>query len=269
MFEDLLREGDLSKTLAELQGRVRKDPSNAKLRTFLFQVLSVDGSWDRALTQLKVVGDLEAASLPMVQTYREALQCEALRTAVFAGERSPLLFGEPERWMALLLEALRLSANGAVAQSQAIRAEAFDLAPTSSGTIEGAGFETQSFAWLADADPRLGPMVEAIINGRYYWLPLNRLKRIDIEAPEDLRDVVWSPAHLTLTTGGETVALLPTRYPGSELAEDPAVRLARRTDWVDQGEDLFVGLGQRMFAADTGEYSIMDVRRIVIDAPDA
>lgn len=269
MFEDLLREGDLSKTLAELQGRVRKDPSNAKLRTFLFQLLSVEGNWDRALTQLKVVGDLEAASLPMVQTYREALQCEALRTSVFAGERSPLLFGEPERWMALLLEALRLSANGAVAQSQAIRAEAFDLAPTSSGTIEGAGFETQPFAWLADADPRLGPMVEAIINGRYYWLPLNRVQRIDVEAPEDLRDVVWLPAHITLTTGGETVALLPTRYPGSELAEDPALRLARRTDWVDRGEDLFTGLGQRMFAADTGEYSIMDVRRIVIDAPDA
>lgn len=269
MFEDLLRDGDLSKTLAELQGRVRKDPSNAKLRTFLFQLLSVDGSWDRALTQLKVVGDLEATSLAMVQTYREALQCEALRTAVFAGERSPLLFGEPERWMALLLEALRLSANGAVAQSQAVRAEAFDLAPTSSGTIEGAGFETQAFAWLADADPRLGPMVEAIINGRYYWLPLNRVQRIDIEAPEDLRDVVWLPAHLTLTTGGETVALLPTRYPGSERAEDPALRLARRTDWVDRGEDLFTGLGQRMFAADTGEYSIMDVRRIVIDAPDA
>jgi type VI secretion system protein ImpE len=269
MFEDLLREGDLSKTLTELQGRIRKDPSNAKLRTFLFQLLSVDGNWDRALTQLKVVGDIEAASLPMVQTYREALQCEALRTAVFAGERSPLLFGEPQHWMALLLEALRLSANGAVAQSQEIRAQAFDLAPTSTGNIEGAGFEAQPFAWLADADPRLGPMVEAIINGRYYWLPLNRLRQIDIEAPEDLRDVVWLPAHLTLTTGGETVALLSTRYPGSELAKDPALRLARRTDWIDQGEDLFIGLGQRMFASDAGEYPIMDVRRIVIDVPDA
>ena len=269
MFEDLLREGDLSKTLAELQGRVRKDPSNAQLRTFLFQLLSVEGSWDRALTQLKVVGELDAGALPMVQTYREALQCEALRAAVFAGERSPLLFGEPERWMALLLEALRLSANGAVAQSQEVRAEAFELAPTSTGAIEGAGFDTQSFAWLADADVRLGPMIEAIVNGRYYWLPLNRLQRIEIEAPQDLRDVVWLPAQLTLTTGGETVALLPTRYPGSERAEETALRLARRTDWVDQGEEMFTGLGQRMFAADIGEYPIMDVRRIVIDAPGA
>jgi type VI secretion system protein ImpE len=268
MFEDLLREGDLSKTLTELQGRIRRDPSDPKLRTFLFQLLAVTGNWERAMTQLKVVGDLDAGSLPMVQTYREALQCEALRTAVFAGERSPLLFGEPERWMALLLEALRLGAQGAVAQSQAVRAEAFDLAPTSTGRIEGAGFDPQSFTWFADADPRLGPMIEAIVNGRYYWLPLNRVKSIEIEAPEDLRDVVWLPANLTLATGGETVALLPTRYPGTEAVEDPALRLARRTEWIDLGEDLFTGLGQRMFAADTGEYPAMDVRRITLDTPD-
>jgi type VI secretion system protein ImpE len=269
MLEELLREGDLSKTLAELQTRVRKDPSNAKLRTFLFQLLAVEGKWDRAMTQLNVVGELDAGALPMVQTYREALKCEALRAAVFAGERSPLVFGEPERWVALLIEALRLSAQGEVAKSQEVRAEAFDLAPTSAGTIEGPAIEQQAFAWFADADPRLGPMIEAIINGRYYWLPVSRLKSIDIEAPADLRDVVWLPANLTLTTGGETVALVPTRYPGSEKVEDPGVRLARRTEWIDVGEDLFTGIGQRMFAADTGEYPIMDVRRITIDAPDA
>ena len=47
----------------------------------------------------------------------------------------------------------------------------------------------QPFEWLADADMRLGPVLEAYINGRYAWIPFARLGRIRIEAPEDLRDV--------------------------------------------------------------------------------
>jgi type VI secretion system protein ImpE len=277
-LEELLREGRLSETLTELQNRVRKDPSNAKLRVFLFQLLAVAGNWERALTQLKVAGDLDPSALSMVHTYREALKCEALRSAVFAGERSPLIFGEPERWIALVLEALRLGAQGTVAQSQAIRDEAFALAPATTGSIggrataaqatAGEGSAEQKFDWFADADPRLGPMVEAIVNGRYYWIPVSRIKRIDIEPVADLRDVVWLPAHLTFATGGESVALLPARYPGSEAAEDPALRLARRTEWIDRGDDLFLGLGQRMFATDTGEYPMLDIQHIAFDVED-
>ena len=33
----------------------------------------------------------------------------------------------------------------------------------------------QPFEWVADADSRLGPVMEAIINGRYYWVPFARL----------------------------------------------------------------------------------------------
>ena len=38
--EQTLREGDLSESLARLQGQVRKDPSNVKHRVFLFQLLA-------------------------------------------------------------------------------------------------------------------------------------------------------------------------------------------------------------------------------------
>ncbi len=80
----------------------------------------------------------------------------------------------------------------------------------SAGDIDG-----QPFEWIADADSRLGPVLEAVINGRYYWVPFSRLSRIQIEPPEDLRDMVWMPAHLQFENGGESVALIPTRYQGS------------------------------------------------------
>ena len=258
--EDWLRGGDPSTALSDLQEQVRKSPSNAKLRVFLFQLLAIEGRWDRALTQLKVAGELDAGHLAMVQTYREALSCEALRDEIFAGHRSPLIFGQPATWIALLVEALRLAAAGEIEQSQKVRDEAFAAAPTTRGVIDD-----QPFEWIADADARLGPVLETIISGRYYWVPFNRIREIRIEAPADLRDVVWMPAYFTWANGGESVGLIPTRYPGSQASADAQLRLARRTDWADRGADLFVGLGQRMLATDAGEYPIMDARAIRLE----
>jgi type VI secretion system protein ImpE len=259
-MEDWLRGGYPSTALSDVQDQVRKNPANAKLRIFLFQLLAIEGRWDRALTQLKVAGDLDAGSLAMVQTYREALACEALRDEIFAGTRSPLVFGQPENWIALLIEALRLGAVGKVEQSQQIRAEAFDAAPTTRGTIDD-----QAFEWIADADQRLGPVLEAIINGRYYWVPFHRIRAVRFDAPADLRDVVWMPAYFTWANGGESVGLIPTRYPGSQSSDNPHLRLSRRTEWIDRGADLFIGMGQRMLATDAGEHAIMDLRAIKLD----
>lgn len=260
---EILHGGDVGGALAQLLKEVRSDPSSARLRTFLFQLSAVAGDWDRAAAQLAVVGQLDAKSLPMVQTYRAALECEALRRAVFAGEKTPLLFGAPEEWVAWLLEALRLSALGKFAEAAQTRTRAFDAAPASAGTMDG-----KSFAWLADCDSRFGPICEAVINGKYYWLPFHRLQKIEFDAPVDLRDSVWTPATLTLRNGGQTVALIPTRYPGSEAGTDDLVRLARKTDWVEVADASFHGVGQRMLATDEGEYPMMDVR-VIEFLPDA
>ncbi|MGI9013141.1 MAG: type VI secretion system accessory protein TagJ [Phycisphaerales bacterium] len=260
--EQALRDGNLDEALSALSAQVRDNPSNVELRTFLFQVLAVRGDWERALTQLNVNAELDDITLAMVQTYREAIRCELLRKAVFAGERTPVITGEPPVWIAPLLEALRLSAQGNHAAAQQLREAAFEQAETISGNIDD-----QPFQWIADADTRLGPVLEVIINGRYSWLPFERLARIDIEKPSDLRDVVWMPAHLQLANGGETVALIPTRYPGSEMHENDAIRLARLTEWNEVAAGAYEGAGQRIFATDQDEHAIMDVRRITLDHP--
>ncbi len=255
--EQALTAGDLDGALTDLQNRVKKNPADAKLRVFLFQLLAVVGRWDRALTQLNVAGEMDSANLAMVNTYREALHCEVFRAQVFSGERDPLLFGTPEPWMALLVEALRLAAQDRVQESQALREQAFEQAPATAGTLDG-----KPFTWIADADQRLGPLLEAIINGRYYLVPFHTIRQLVLEAPTDLRDLVWTPAHITWTNQGETVALIPTRYPGSESSEDNQIKLARRTEWMARGADLFLGHGQRMLTTDAGEYPLLETRRI-------
>ena len=60
LAEQHLRDGNLTEALEQLQQEVRQDPANAQYRVFLFQLLSMFGDWDRAMTQLNVCGDLDA-----------------------------------------------------------------------------------------------------------------------------------------------------------------------------------------------------------------
>jgi type VI secretion system protein ImpE len=100
LAQQFIRDGDLAAALAALQDAVRNNAADTKLRIFLFQLLAVMGQWPRALPQLNLAGELDASALPMVQTYRAAIQCEALRADIFAGKRAPLIFGEPQPWQA-------------------------------------------------------------------------------------------------------------------------------------------------------------------------
>jgi len=259
--EENLRDGDTATALKLLQEQVRTRPADPKLRIFLFQLLAVIGQWERALNQLDVAATLDPGALAMAQMYREALRCELLRAEVFAGKRSPMVFGEPEQWLALLVESMLLAGRGQAAQARKLRDDSFEAAPESPGTIDGVAFQ-----WIADADVRLGPVLEAIVNGRYYWIPFSRLSRIDIDEPTDLRDVVWMPTHFQFTNGGEVVGLIPTRYPGSETSADGAICLARKTVWQEISAGIFHGFGQRLLATPAGEHPIMDVRGICLGA---
>jgi type VI secretion system protein ImpE len=254
-----LKDGDPRTALTQLQEQVRARPADPKLRVFLFQLLCVLGQWERALTQLKVASDLDAGVLAMAQTYGDAVRCEHVRADVFGGKRSPMIFGQPDQWLALLIESLLVAGKGEQEQSQELRARAFDEAPASSGTVDG-----RPFSWIADADSRLGPVLEAVINGRYYWVPFSRLTAIQIEPPEDLRDLVWMPAHLHFENGGESVALIPTRYAGSENSEDGLTLLARKTVWEEMAPETHRGLGQRVLATDAEDVPIMEVRAIAM-----
>ncbi|MHC4203002.1 MAG: type VI secretion system accessory protein TagJ, partial [Planctomycetota bacterium] len=164
--EELLRSGQLNDALAALESEIRADPANAKLRVFLFQLLCVLGDWERALTQLNTAAELDAANLLMAQVCRTAISCEAFRAEIFAGKRSPLVFGEPDEWVAWLVQAGQMIAEGKYEASQKLRDRAFEAAPAVPGSIDG-----RSFQWISDADSRFGPVLEAIIDGKYYWVP--------------------------------------------------------------------------------------------------
>lgn len=257
----LFAAGDLAGCLAQLQNDVRRQPADGKLRVFLAQLLMVSGDWDRAVTQLAVAAELDAGALPMLHAYRSAIQCERLRAQVFSGVRSPLVFGEPLPWIAALLQALALEADGKAEAAAALRTEALGAANATAGTLNGTAIE-----WVADADSRLGPTLEVLLNGVYYWVPFERIQRVIIEPPADARDLVWVPAQFIWANGGEAMGLLPARYPGSEKSSDNAIRLARKTEWQELAGGQYAGLGQRVLSSDADEIGLLEVRDLTLHA---
>lgn len=264
--QQLVREGRLLEALHNLKEYVRKEPDNVGYRAFLFQLLAVLGQWESALKQLNVLSDLDVAALPMLHLYGEAIQCESLRKEIFAGRRRPVLLGEPPAWIAGLLESIRLLGEGQYEPALSLRAEAFEQAPESSGTIKSSGTANgQSFKWIADADSRLGPVIEVIVNAKYYWVPFQQIRALTIPEPRDLRDTVWLPAQLEWTNGGQAFGLIPARYAGSDSSPDPMIQAGRKTEWVALADGVYAGQGQRMLATDQGEYALLDIREIRMD----
>jgi len=265
LAETSLKAGRPADALQHLTTAVKAKPTDARLRIFMAQLLCVMGQWQRAHTQLNVAADLCEEAGPMREMAGHALRCELLRADVFAGKRTPMVFGQPDEWLALLIESLLQAGRGDQGLADDLARRAFDSAPAVPGRIDG-----QEFAWIADADSRLGPVLEAFINGKYHWVPFARLSRIAFEPPQDLRDLAWLPAYLTFVNGGEVVALVPSRYAGSEHSADATVQLGRQTAWTPLGApeaERFSGLGQRMLVTDLGDHALLDVRLIELNPP--
>lgn len=260
LAEQLIRDGNLQGALNDLQDHIRNKPENVKYRIFLFQLLSILGQWDRALNQLDVVSNLDKSTWPMVNTYKAAILCEKARTEIFAGKSRPMIFGEPTQWMAWLLESFRLMGESKFKEALVLRDQAFEQAPESSGIID-----ERPFSWIADADSRLGPVLEIILNGQYYWTPVSQIRKIAITPANDLRDLIWTPAEFTWINGGQAFGLIPTRYSGSEATQDSALQLARKTEWKEIAEGIHQGFGQKMLTTDQEDYPLLDIRQLVIN----
>ena len=261
--EELLKEGRLEETLKSLQQVVRDDPANPKPRVFLFQLFSILGDWNRANTQLQVLADMDSDSMMLSRIFTPVLLCEAIRREVFAGKRTPIIFGEPAAWVGSLVEAISLFGRGEYSAGAKLRDQAFEAAPASAGKVNG-----ESFEWIADADERLGPVLEVILEGRYYWVPFCRIRQLFIEPVTDLRDLVWAPAQFVWENGGEASGHIPARYADTENSPENSLKLARKTEWRDRG-GVHAGLGQRVLATDANEYPLLEIRTIEFGVPDS
>ena len=227
--QDLYKEGRLSEAVSALSAEVRDNPSDARRRTFLFELLCFAGEYARADKQLEVLGQAGPASEMGVMLYRSALFAERQRQDLFAKGELP----KPNE-----------SAKGAV------------------GMLNG-----KSFLTLSDADPRIGARLELFAAGNYLLLPLEHISSIHIQPPKRVRDLIWTPAAVRTSPSfkgtelGEV--LLPVLAPGSWQHADDAVRLGRATVWEERdGVEDFIPVGQKMWLVDDEEVPFLELRSL-------
>lgn len=252
----LRRDQSLAEQQAELVAKIRSRPDSLPLRVHLAQLSMLTGNWTRAVAQLQTAATLGASAIPMAQMYREAIRCELQREKIFAGELPPQTIGEPEPWFATLSQSLA-SRGRDDALADELMQQAFDAAPATPFLLDETPVE-----WLADADSRLGPVCEIILKAQYYWLPFDHIQLLELEAPADLRDLVWLPGKLTLRNGGQHVVLVPSRYPRSYGRSDERLALASLTTWEAIGENAYAGFGQRSWVSNVEDHPLLGVRRL-------
>lgn len=257
------RDGDIEGTRAALVARVKAAPGDIPTRMFLFQLLALCGDWDKARIQLDTLARLSPSAQMLAVAYGQAIDAERQRAAAMAGEAEVPVLARGGDWIDDLAAALMLDARGDATAALSRRDAALDAAPDTAGTLHGVdGTEPIAFDWIADADPRFGPALEAIIGGRWGLLPFDAIELLTSAGPADLRDMIWFPVEVRLRAGGSVAAMLPARYPGSHAATDAAHRMGVRTDWNDAGH----GIGQRvLMTSGDAEVGLLALRRVQFD----
>ncbi len=222
--------GELGQAIKALGEELRSYPLDARRRTFLFELLCFAGEYDRAEKHLDVLGNQNEKSIPAVLLYQSALHAERTRQEMFLSATFP--------------------------------APAADAGADRPGTWNG-----QAFDYLGDADDVIGDHIECFIAGSYTWLPTRYIERLEIEPPQNLRDLLWARARLDaspefrLQELGEI--LLPVIAPLSYRSTDEAVKLGRVSVWEElpDGKDRL--LGQKLLLVDGKEIPLLEVRSVV------
>jgi type VI secretion system protein ImpE len=229
---ELFRAGKLTEAIEAAGAELRPNPTDSKLRTFLFELLCFAGDYDRAEKQLNILAQGGPQVELGVLLYRGALFAERARQELFHGKDLP-------------------------SNSEDSAAGPF------SGTLNGRRFQS-----LSDADSRIGARLEVLAAGKYLWLPLQHVVSIEIAAPRRLRDLLWIPA--VVRVGPEFKGrelgevLLPALSPLSWLHPDDTVRLGRQTVWVEQEGGNVVPFGQKLLLVDGEEFPILEIRNIAM-----
>jgi len=252
-----LKEGDLEAALSQAKAAVRNNPGDVDARAQLFQLFCLSGEWDRAKAQLEALMTSGPIQSPIWKQFEMLLRLEQRRREVYANAEVPTIVGEPEDWMAAFGKAFAMHQSGDVAGGQTLRSEALEQVRLSAGRIGNAEFD-----WIMDGDSRLGPMLEAFLptEADYCWVPFGVLGSFQVEKPSQVNHFVWVPAHFTWKDGTVLHGFVPTRYMDSEKTGDPAHALARGTDWVDRGGEVFEGRGQRVLMTAEDDFPLLDIR---------
>jgi type VI secretion system protein ImpE len=255
--------GRLREALAAQTEEVRQNPDDAGRRAFLAELLCFAGNLDRADKQLDAIAHQNPKLAVGISLFRQLVRAEQARQQFYTDGRLPEFVGPLSAVLHLHLEASIRLREGQAAEALKLLAEAEEQRPKLSGVCDG-----QPFQDLRDLDDLTAPLLEVLAtNGKYYWVPLERIERVTFHAPSLPRDLLWRRAHLTCRGGGpDGEVCVPVLYPGAHAEADDSLRLGRMTDWREGSGGPVRGVGQRTFLVGSADRPVLELKEITIDS---
>jgi type VI secretion system protein ImpE len=262
--QELLQAGRLTEAIAAQTAEVKSHPTDADRRFLLFTLLSFAGELERAEVHLEAVSlaqqDLKTGSA----VYHSLLAAEFERRKVYREGSRPVLPPNPPGTVELRLQALASLRAGDAAATEAALDEAAEQGVALRGKLNG-----EPFGGLRDYDDVLGQILEIYAGGRCLWMPLERIRKLEIAEPGNPLDLLWARADLLDATGTQASVHLPALYEGSCDHPDERVRLGRSTEWIDCRDVAFRGAGQKILLAAQGEEeretAILELRTLELE----
>jgi type VI secretion system protein ImpE len=263
---DLYKAGKLKEAIDAQIQEVRSHAADHSRRLFLFELLVFAGDLDRAKKQIEILNYPEMELMAAVTAFRQLLDSEEARRQLYKNGIAPQFFGEQCDHINLRLEALNRLRQNLQGEAATILAKAQQLTPPLKGKLNDKPFQS-----LRDCDDVLAGVLEVMIKGNYYWVPLEQIETVQVVAPKFPRDLIWRSAHLELREGAAGNVFLPVLYPLSHEHENDLVKMGRMVDWKGSADGPVLGVGLHMYLAGEDDVNLLTWRELEfeIEAPPA
>jgi len=254
----LFHAGKLTEAVAAAGAAVKAAPGDLGARILLAELLAFSGNAERADVILDAAADIDPGAAVAVAEFRQLLRAEVARRQLFRDGRIPEFLGEPtaaQRHALAALVALR-AGDAAGAAREAAAAEA--ARPHVAGRQGDAHFDD-----MRDADDLIAGSVEVLTTtGKYFWIPIERLREVQFHPPKRPRDLLWRRATMSVAEGPDGDVYMPVVYAPAEGAGDDSLALGRSTDWLGPEGGPVRGAGQRTFLLGDAAVSIMELTHL-------
>lgn len=259
----LLDAGDLSGAVESILNFVRSNPTDIPARIFLFELSCFAGDWDRAEKQLDVIGHQDPQAAIGSLIYRQNFKAEKDRARYFSDSLQPGILAPPPPYVENLIKANNRIREGNTAEARGILDNIEEERPAFKAMVNGR--EVSDFR---DYNDLTMCIFEVIFKDQYVWLPMEQISSINFFKPKSLRDLFWIQAEIELVEGTKGEMFIPSLYCNSWKHDDDQVRLGRKTDWHDLGDDIFVGAGTRLYWMDGEDRSVFELETIEFEHED-
>ncbi len=256
----LFRDGNLQAAIAECTGEVQSHPGKPDPRDLLSQLLCFRGEWERADKHLETLETQFPDRAPVVSLIRQLIRAAKAREQFYDNGRAPELLTPPAEYLQRYLQAAVCLRQGESGEAAGLLAAADASRPRIVGRCDG-----QPFQDLRDADDFSAAFLEVFTTtGKYYWIPWEGIRRLQLHPVESPIDVLWRRCQIQATACPEGIVYVPQLYAGSSRAEDDLLRLGRSTEWCGPDEGPVRGVGHRILWIDDATRPLIEIRNLEI-----